>query len=76
MMPRTMPPVPKHLHDARLQLLHGLGLVAVHGGAHLPLHEAVLVQGPLVLVQHTLLVPLTQVLGEQELEPARRKAPR
>lgn len=51
-----------HLHDARLQLLHGLGLLAVHGGAHLPPHQAVLVQRTLVLVQHALLVPLTQVL--------------
>lgn len=54
---------PAHLHDAGLQLLHRLGLAVLHGGAHqLPLHQAVLVQRPLVLVQHALLVPLTQVL--------------
>lgn len=74
--PSPHPPRQEHLHDAGLQLLHGVGLPALHGGAHhLPLHQAVLVQGPLVLVQHALLVPLAQVLW-REVRRARPPAGR
>lgn len=34
----------------------------MRGAHHLPLHQAVLVQCPLMLVKHALLMPLTQVL--------------
>lgn len=50
------------LNNPRFQLLHGRLLLWLHGGAHhLPLHHAVLVQSPLVLVEHALLVALTEV---------------
>ena len=57
-----------YLYNAWLQLLHRYLLLGLHCGTHhLPLHHTVLLQGSLVLMQHSLLMAFTQVLREATL---------
>lgn len=70
-----------YLHNPRLQLLHWFRFFVLHCGTHhLLLHQAVLMQCSLVLVQYPLLMSFTQVLygkrKTQVLSEAKRQRAR